>query len=94
MTRVAVVRFPGSNCDEDALRAADRAGASAHYVWHRDTELGQDLLNLGEDGVVAATRTPANFLVGDEIFLGELRGGGLAHVLRFPSVRRALGRHG
>ena len=41
MTRVAVVRFPGSNCDEDTLRAAERAGATAYYVWHRDTDLAQ-----------------------------------------------------
>jgi phosphoribosylformylglycinamidine synthase len=41
VTRVAVVRFPGSNCDEDTLRAAERAGATAYYVWHRDTDLAQ-----------------------------------------------------
>jgi len=39
MLRVAVVRFPGSNCDADALRAAERVGAEAYYVWHRDTDL-------------------------------------------------------
>jgi len=32
--RVAVVRFPGSNCDADALRAAQTVGADARYVWH------------------------------------------------------------
>ncbi len=29
MTRVAVVRFPGSNCDFDTLRAAEGEGADA-----------------------------------------------------------------
>jgi hypothetical protein len=29
MTKVAVVRFPGSNCDLDTLRAAEAAGAAA-----------------------------------------------------------------
>jgi phosphoribosylformylglycinamidine synthase len=39
MTRVAVVRFPGSNCDFDTLRAAENVGADAYFVWHRDNDL-------------------------------------------------------
>ena len=39
MVRVAVVRFPGSNCDEDARRGAEQSGADAYFVWHRDTSL-------------------------------------------------------
>jgi phosphoribosylformylglycinamidine synthase subunit PurQ / glutaminase len=39
MTRVAIVRFPGSNCDFDTLRAAERHGAEAYFVWHRDVDL-------------------------------------------------------
>ena len=39
MLRVAVVRFPGSNCDEDAYRAVELFGGEARYVWHRDTSL-------------------------------------------------------
>ena len=39
MARVAVVRFPGSNCDFDTLRAAEAAGADAYFVWHRDADL-------------------------------------------------------
>jgi phosphoribosylformylglycinamidine synthase len=34
-----VVRFPGSNCDFDTLRAAGRVGADAYFVWHRDVDL-------------------------------------------------------
>jgi phosphoribosylformylglycinamidine synthase len=41
MQRVAVVRFPGSNCDMDSLRAAERVGSQAYFVWHRDTDLHQ-----------------------------------------------------
>ena len=37
--RVAVVRFPGSNCDWDSLHSARRAGHESHFVWHRDTDL-------------------------------------------------------
>lgn len=39
MRRVAVVVFPGSNCDADTLVAAQDAGSEAYYVWHRDTTL-------------------------------------------------------
>jgi len=38
--RVAVVRFPGSNCDADALHAARLAGHQADFVWHREAGLG------------------------------------------------------
>jgi len=41
MRRVAVVVFPGSNCDADTLAAARAAGCDAYYVWHRDTDLRQ-----------------------------------------------------
>jgi len=39
--RVAVVVFPGSNCDADTLAAAQAAGSDAFPVWHRDTDLTQ-----------------------------------------------------
>jgi phosphoribosylformylglycinamidine synthase len=38
--KVAVVRFPGSNCDADALHAARLAGHAAGFVWHREASLG------------------------------------------------------
>src|SRR5213592_443644 len=41
MQRVAVVVFPGSNCDADTLDAVRAAGSDAYYVWHRDTDLRQ-----------------------------------------------------
>ena len=41
MQRVAVVRFPGSNRDLDAVRAAERVGSEAYFVWHRDTDVQQ-----------------------------------------------------
>ncbi|HEX4574916.1 MAG TPA: phosphoribosylformylglycinamidine synthase subunit PurQ [Gemmatimonadales bacterium] len=41
MTRVAVIVFPGSNCDADTRAAAQEAGADAYYVWHRATDLEQ-----------------------------------------------------
>jgi phosphoribosylformylglycinamidine synthase len=62
MTRVAVVRFPGSNCDADALRAARNAGADAYYVWHRDRDLRQ------ADVVVL----PGGFAYGDYLRAGAI----------------------
>ena len=36
----AVVTFPGSNCDQDCVRAIELAGGAARLVWHRETSLG------------------------------------------------------
>lgn len=62
MQRVAVLRFPGSNCDDDTLRAAARAGADAYYVWHRDTDL------KGADVVLI----PGGFSYGDYLRSGAI----------------------
>ncbi len=40
--RVAVVRFPGSNCDLDAVAAMKGiAGLSPELVWHESDKLGR-----------------------------------------------------
>lgn len=62
MKRVAVVRFPGSNCDLDALNSARRAGAESYFVWHRDTDLG------GADAVLL----PGGFSYGDYLRSGAI----------------------
>jgi phosphoribosylformylglycinamidine synthase len=62
MLNVAVVRFPGSNCDLDTLRAAERAGAHAFFVWHRDAGL------QGADVVVL----PGGFSYGDYLRSGAI----------------------
>jgi phosphoribosylformylglycinamidine synthase len=62
MQRVAVIRFPGSNCDEDTLRAAARVGADAYYVWHRETDL------KGADVVLI----PGGFSYGDYLRAGAI----------------------
>lgn len=62
MTRVAVVRFPGSNCDADTLRAAQQAGAEAYYVWHREATLS------AADAVVL----PGGFAYGDYLRAGAI----------------------
>ena len=62
MRRVAVVVFPGSNCDADTLDAARAAGSDAYYVWHRDTDLRQ------ADVVVL----PGGFSYGDHLRSGAI----------------------
>ena len=62
MQRVAVVVFPGSNCDADTLVAANTAGAEAYYVWHREADLRQ------ADVVVL----PGGFSYGDYLRAGAI----------------------
>jgi phosphoribosylformylglycinamidine synthase subunit PurQ / glutaminase len=60
--RLAVVVFPGSNCDRDAIHAARLAGAEAYAVWHEDPDL------RGADVVVL----PGGFAYGDYLRAGAL----------------------
>src|SRR5262245_61966301 len=62
MLRVAVIRFPGSNCDFDTLNSAIRAGTDAYLVWHRDTDL------KGADAVLL----PGGFSYGDYLRSGAI----------------------
>src|SRR5881397_1634161 len=62
MKRVAVVVFPGSNCDAETLAAARAAGSDAYFVWHRDTDLRQaDVIIL-----------PGGFSYGDYLRAGAI----------------------
>jgi phosphoribosylformylglycinamidine synthase I len=70
--KVAVVRFPGSNCDLDAVSAISATkGLSAKLVWHESDELGRF------DAVVL----PGGFSFGD-----YLRAGAIA--ARSPAMSR------
>jgi len=60
--KVAVVRFPGSNCDADAWHAARDAGHAVTYVWHRSTDL--------EDADVVVL--PGGFSYGDYLRAGAI----------------------
>ena len=62
MPRVAVVVFPGSNCDADTLDAARAAGADAYPVWHREQDL------RGADVVIL----PGGFSYGDYLRSGAI----------------------
>ena len=60
MSRTAVVVFPGSNCDQDALWAL---GADAVAVWHQEARLPAD---------VSAVILPGGFAYGDYLRAGAL----------------------
>jgi phosphoribosylformylglycinamidine synthase subunit PurQ / glutaminase len=60
--RVGVVVFPGSNCDRDALHAAELAGAEALPLWHEDSDL------RGADVVIL----PGGFAHGDYLRAGAI----------------------
>src|SRR5205085_10023195 len=65
--KFAVIQFPGSNCDQDCLRAINGLeGCGAEYVWHKATSLA------GFDAIVL----PGGFAYGD-----YLRGGAIARFL-------------
>jgi phosphoribosylformylglycinamidine synthase len=60
---VTVVRFPGSNCDDDALHVLRRViGASAEYAWHKETSLG----------ACDAVLIPGGFSYGDYLRAGAM----------------------
>jgi phosphoribosylformylglycinamidine synthase I len=60
---VGVITFPGSNCDEDALRAVEVAsGRSARAIWHKETALD------GVDTVIL----PGGFAHGDYLRPGAI----------------------
>ncbi len=61
--KVAVIRFPGANCDQDAYHALrDDLGVDAVYVWHEDHSLA------GYDAVFL----PGGFAYGDYLRCGAV----------------------
>jgi phosphoribosylformylglycinamidine synthase I len=60
--KVAVITFPGSNCDYDLYKAAQQVGGDATFMWHR--ERGLD----GFDAVLL----PGGFSYGDYLRAGAI----------------------
>ena len=60
--RVAVVVFPGSNCEQDVVYALESLGGEADLVWHRQDDLS------GYDGVII----PGGFAHGDYLRTGAI----------------------
>ena len=59
---IAVIVYPGTNCEHDIVHALDLAGADSELVWHRDTDLA------GADGIVL----PGGFAHGDYLRTGAI----------------------
>lgn len=59
----AVIVFPGSNCDRDAVSALEKVGSKVEKVWHQDTSLpsGLDLIIV-----------PGGFSYGDYLRSGAM----------------------
>jgi phosphoribosylformylglycinamidine synthase subunit PurQ / glutaminase len=61
--KIGVVQFPGSNCDQDCLRAlTDGLEFEADYLWHKETSVA------GYDGIVL----PGGFSYGDYLRCGAI----------------------
>ena len=72
---IAVVRFPGSNCDDDALHVVGRVcGQSAKFAWHKDTSIGD----------AEAVIIPGGFSYGDYLRAGAMA----AHSPVMAAVKR------
>ncbi|MEM0340763.1 MAG: phosphoribosylformylglycinamidine synthase I [Acidilobaceae archaeon] len=41
MSKVAVIKFPGTNCDEDVVQALRHFGVNAEIVWYKDFRVGE-----------------------------------------------------
>ena len=60
--KAAVIRFPGSNCDQDCVLALTEFGVATDYVWHKETSVaGYDLIVL-----------PGGFSYGDYLRCGAI----------------------
>ncbi|MEN8040603.1 MAG: phosphoribosylformylglycinamidine synthase subunit PurQ [Actinomycetota bacterium] len=60
--KIAVVVYPGTNCELDIVHALKLAGAEPEMVWHRDTDLS------GAAGIVL----PGGFAHGDYLRTGAI----------------------
>ena len=79
MTRVAVIRFPGSNCESESLAAVTRAGGDAVLVDYRAVDLGD----------AVAVILPGGFSYGD-----YLRSGAIARFAPVMAAVRSLAEAG
>ncbi len=59
----AVITFPGSNCDRDAVVALQKVGSKVQKIWHQETSLDNDL-----DLIVV----PGGFSYGDYLRSGAM----------------------
>src|SRR4030095_8447405 len=58
----AVLQFPASNCDQDAVYALQALGQAARLVWHKESSLGE----------AHAVVIPGGFSYGDYLRTGAI----------------------
>lgn len=63
MKRIGVIRYPGTNCDRDVMKALAMVGAKADFIWHKDSFEPKDY-----SGFVI----PGGFSFGDYLRSGAL----------------------
>lgn len=61
--RIGVVTFPGSNCDQDAVHAAETSGFAVRRLWHKDRSIPD-----GIDAIIL----PGGFSYGDYLRTGAI----------------------
>ena len=44
--KVAIVNFPGTNCERDTKYAFDALGCETQIIWHKETDINADLIVL------------------------------------------------
>ena len=44
--KVAIVNFPGTNCERDSKYAFDKLGCETQIIWHKETDINADLIVL------------------------------------------------
>ena len=60
--KAAVIRFPGSNCDQDLFFVLRQLGFATDYVWHKaNSAVGYDVIAL-----------PGGFSYGDYLRCGAI----------------------
>jgi len=62
MSRVSVITFPGSNCNQDAQHVSRIRGHIVHDIWHKDTDLQNPDLVI----------VPGGFSYGDYLRCGAI----------------------
>ena len=76
---IALLRFPGSNCDDDTRHALEQLGARVRMVWHLETHLGE----------IDAVVIPGGFSYGD-----YLRSGAVASLSPIMAAVKAFAERG
>ncbi len=58
-TKVGVVQFPGTNCEQDVIEAMNSLGAEGSILWHADSTVGDvDAIVIAEGSPMATICAP------------------------------------